>query len=98
MSKTVKLEALIGMPPTGKCRETLDVMEEMVRRHPDEVRLVVYHRGDLDYPDTPSVVVSVLINKGSTIPAVIVNGALFSKLRVPTLEEVEAEVQRVLAL
>ena len=97
MSKMVKLEGLVGWPPTGKCRETLDVLEEIVRRHPDEVRLTVYHRGDLEYPETPSVVVSVLINKGSTIPAVIVNGTLFSKLRVPTLEEVEAEVQMVLA-
>jgi hypothetical protein len=97
MSNTVKLEALVGWPPTGKCRETLDVLEEVVRRHPDEVRLTVYQRGDMDYPETPSVVVSVLINKGSTIPAVIVNGTLFSKLRVPTLEEVEAEVQMVLA-
>ena len=98
MTKTVKLEALVGWPPTGKCRETLSVLEEIVRRHPDEVQLIVYHRGDLDYPGTPSVVVSVLLNKGSTIPAIIVNGTLFSKLRVPTLEEVEAEVQRVLVL
>jgi hypothetical protein len=98
MSKIVKLETLVGLPPTSKCQETISVLEEVVRRHPDEARLAVYHRGELDNPENSSVVMSVLLQKGCAIPAVVVNGALFSKLRVPTLEEVDTEVQRVLSL
>ena len=53
MSKIVKLEALVGWPPTGKCRETLDVLEEIVRRHPEEAQrvgclarqAVLFHKG-----------------------------------------------------
>ncbi len=97
MSKMVKLEALIGMPPTGKCRETIGILEEVVRQHPDEVRLVVFRRGDLDYPEPPSVVMSCLVTKGSIVPACIINGTLFSKSQVPNREELEAEVQRVLS-
>lgn len=45
MSKIIKLEVLIATPPTSKCEETIGVLEEMVRRHPDEARLVVFRRG-----------------------------------------------------
>jgi hypothetical protein len=41
MSKTIIVEALIASPPTSKCQETMGLLEETIRRHPDELRLVV---------------------------------------------------------
>ena len=45
MSKIIKLEVLIATPPTSKCEETIETLQKIVRRHPDEVRLVVFRRG-----------------------------------------------------
>lgn len=45
MSRIIKLEVLIAWPPTSKCQETIRILEEVVRRHPDELRLLVFKRG-----------------------------------------------------
>lgn len=92
MSRTIKLEAFIGWPPTSKCRETVGILEEVVRRHPDEVRLVVFKRGIREFPERPSPSLIKLIYKGSAVPACFVDGALLAMFRVPTLEQVETKV------
>jgi hypothetical protein len=96
MSKSVKLEALIAWPPTSKCRETIEVLEEVVRRHPDEVRLVVFKRGTREFPETPSPSMSTLMHKGSTVPACLVDGFLLSSCQVPKLNDLEAKVEEAL--
>lgn len=45
MTKIIKLEVLIATPPTSRCEETIAILEQIVRRHPEEVRLVVFRRG-----------------------------------------------------
>lgn len=97
MNQTIKIEVLIGWPPTTKCRETVDVLEEVVRRHPEHVRLVVFKRGVREWPEKPSPSMIKLVHKGSTVPACFVDGELFAMLRVPTLGEVEAKVAKKLA-
>jgi hypothetical protein len=92
MEKTVKLEAFIGWPPTSKCRETLQVLDEVVQRHPGEVRLVVFKRGIHEYAEKPSPPVVKLIHKGSAVPVCFIDGFLLAMLRVPTPEEVETKV------
>lgn len=108
MSKIIKLEVLIATPPTLKCEETLRVLEEVVRRHPDEVRLVVFRRG-VDFvpeemqmkefvspedclPKEASLQMRVLISKARTVPTVVVDGELFTTVEVPRLEELDAKV------
>ncbi len=112
MGKIIKVEVLIATPPTSKCQETIAVLEELVRRHPEEVRLVVFRRG-IDFtppelrlgecppeeasgPKEVSTQMRVLINKGSGVPLCVVNGELFSSFEVPNLEGLEAKVQNIL--
>jgi hypothetical protein len=112
MSKIIKVEALIATPPTSRCQETIEVLEKLVRRHPDELRLVVFRRGIDFVPDemrlelqgggedyTPkqaSLQMRVIAQKGSAVPTIVVDGVLFSSFEVPNLEELEARVQEVL--
>ncbi len=112
MTIPIKLEVLIATPPTRKCEETIQVLEEIVRRHPDEARLVVFRRG-IDFlpeeiqmreyvseedcaPKEASLQMRVLITKGRAVPTVVVDGVLFSTFDVPNLEELEARVQEIL--
>ncbi len=95
MGKIIKLEALIAWPPTSMCQETIEVMEEIVRRHPDELQLVVFKRGVDLFPDEASAGMKNLMMKGCQVPACVVNGVLFSAKAVPNLEELEARVQEV---
>jgi hypothetical protein len=92
MSKSIKLEALIAWPPTSKCRKTIEVLEEVVRRHPDEVKLVVFNRGAQEFPEEPSRWLSVMIHKGSPVPVCLVGGEVLCTSEVPKLEDVEARV------
>lgn len=112
MSKIIKVEVLIATPPTSKCLETIAILEEFVRRHPDEVRLVVFRRG-IDFvppemwpegfeyaedsaPKEVSMQMRQMINKGCTVPTCVVDGVLFSSLEIPSLEVLEARVQEIL--
>jgi len=95
MSKIIKLEALIAWPPTSKCQETIQVMEEIVRRHPDGLQLVVFKRGVDLFPDDASAGMKNLMMKGCQVPACVVNGVLFCAKEVPDLEALEARVQEV---
>lgn len=112
MSKTIKVEVLIATPPTSKCEETIAVLEDLVRRHPDETRLLVFRRGvdflppelQMEQPEAgesgpireASVQMRQLINKGCAVPTVVVDGVLFSSLAVPDREELEKRVQEIL--
>jgi hypothetical protein len=97
MSKIIKVEALIASPPTSKCQETINVLEELVRCHPDECRLTVFTRGVDFIPDEASAGMKCLIQKSSPVPTVVVNGMFFSSRSVPNMEELEARVQQVLS-
>lgn len=96
MSKIIKVEALIASPPTSKCQETINTLEELIRRHPDECRLTVFTRGVDFIPDEASAGMKCLIQKSSPVPTVVVNGMFFSSRSVPNMEELEARVQQVL--
>jgi hypothetical protein len=96
MSKMIIVEALIASPPTSKCQETIGILEDAIRRHPDKLRLVVFSRGVDIYPDEASAGLKNLMQKGCAVPACIVNGILFSSSKVPNPEELEARVQEVL--
>jgi hypothetical protein len=112
MSKIIKAEVLIATPPTSRCQATIGVLEELVRRHPDEMRLVVFRRGIDFVPDemrlelpeggeayTPkqaSLQMRVIAQKGSAVPSTVLDGVLFSSFAVPNPEELEAKVQEIL--
>ena len=96
MSRTIRLEALVAWPPTSKCRETIRILEEVVKRYPDEVRLVVFNRGNLKFPEDPSPWMAVLIHKGSPVPTCVVDGTVFCTSQVPKLEELETRVRELL--
>lgn len=95
MNKTVLIEALIAEPPTSKCQETIQILEELICRHPDELRLVVFRRGIDLYPAEASTGMKVMMQKGSPVPSIVVNGQTFSHCKVPDPEELEARVQEV---
>jgi hypothetical protein len=96
MSKIISLEALIASPPTSKCQETIGILEEVVRRHPDELRLVVYKRGVDLYPDEASQGMKLMMQKGAPIPTVVVGGNIFCANKMPKPDELEATVQEIL--
>ncbi|MHB8194199.1 MAG: hypothetical protein ACYDGL_13100 [Bellilinea sp.] len=113
MSSTIALEVLIATPPTSKCEETVEVLKEVVRRFPDEVRLVVFRRG-IDFmpeemqmrdfvseedcaPKEASLQMRMLITKGRAVPTVVLDGELFSTAEVPDLEKLEKRLQEVLS-
>jgi len=73
MEDKIKLEAYVASPPTRKCREVIEVMEEIVRRYPDRVRLVVFERG-VPWPEEPSRALKYAFLKGSTVPMCYVDG------------------------
>jgi hypothetical protein len=112
MNKIIKLEVLIATPPTSKCEETIEVLKEVVRRHPDETCLVVFRRG-VDFmppgmqltqdvseedliPKEASFQMRVLTNKGRGVPSVVVDGELYSTTDVPDLGEIDAKVREIL--
>ncbi len=96
MSKTIKIEALIAWPPISKCQETIAILEEVIRRHPVDMRLTVVKRGVDIYPEEASMGMKNLMQKGCPVPACVVNGVLFSSCVVPELEKLEARVEEVL--
>lgn len=112
MSQIITLEVLIATPPTSKCEETIRVLEEVVRSHPDETRLVVFRRG-VDFappelqmeanlppenciPKEASIQMRTLITKGRAMPTCVVNGEVFSTFEEPNAEKLEAKVQEIL--
>lgn len=113
MSKTIKVEVLIATPPTAKCQATVAVLEGLVRSHPDEVRLVVFRRGidfappemrleetDSEMAAAPrevSLQMRTLINKGTAVPSIVMDGELYSSFSEPVLEELERKVKEILA-
>lgn len=93
MSPTIKLEAFTGWPPTTKCQELVNVMEEVVRRYPDEARFVCYRRGVTTWSEPPSMGLKALYYKGSLVPACFVDGEMIARGgHVPTLEQIETEL------
>lgn len=95
MPEKVKLEVLVARPPTRKCREVIAVMEEIVRRYPDQVRLVVFEEGAA-WPEKPTPALMYALLKGSIVPACYVDGKFLVGARAPTLDEVEQEVADLL--
>ena len=96
MKDKIKLEAYVAQPPTRKCREVIAVLEEMVRRYPDDVRLVVFERG-AQWSEEPSATLKYAIHKCSTVPMCYVDGKIVVGGKVPTQEEVERKVQRAIS-
>jgi len=92
----VKLEIYIARPPTSKCREVIAVMEEMLRRYPEQTRLVVFERG-APWPEEPSPALKFAFQKGSTVPMCYVDGRFVVGGKVPALDEVEKPLLQSLA-
>lgn len=95
MVEKVKLEAYIARPPTSKCRQVVAVMEEVVQRYPDQVRLVIFERG-ASWPEEPSRALKYALFKGSTVPMCFVDSKFVTGGEVPALEEVEQHVRYAL--
>lgn len=112
MSNIITMEVLIATPPTSKCEQTIEVLKEIVRRYPDETRLVVFRRG-VDFlpeelqmrefvseedcvPKEASLQMRTFINKGRAVPTVVVAGECFSTSEPPRLEELEEKVRQLL--
>jgi hypothetical protein len=112
MSRQIVVEVLIATPPTSKCEATLGILEELVRRHPDEIRLVVFRRG-VDFlppelqlktpggeadliPKPASGQMRIICQKGSNVPYVVVDGENYSSLVVPDPQELEEKIQQIL--
>ena len=96
MAEKLKLEIFIARPPTRKCRELIAVMEEVVRRHPDDVRLIIFERG-VPWQEEPCAALKTVVNKtGGGVPLGFVGGKFLEGERVPTVEEVEGKMAEVL--
>jgi hypothetical protein len=94
-ARRLRLEAIVASPPTKKCRATLELMEEMTRRFPDETRLDVYDLGR-NWPATPTM--SCLAEyKTWRVPSAYVNGRPISKAGAPDAEALDAKIREELA-
>jgi hypothetical protein len=91
----MRLEAIVASPPTKKCRATLELMEEMTRRFPDEVRLDVYALGR-NWAVTPTMS-CMAEHKSWRVPSSYVNGRPISKAGPPDAEALEAKIREELA-
>lgn len=95
MDEKVTLEAYVAQPLTSKCREVIAVMEETVRRYPDQARLMVFERG-MPWLEEPSHNLKYAIHKANTVPMCFAGGKLVAGGRVPTLDEVVHAVENAL--
>jgi hypothetical protein len=112
MGKIIMVEALIATPPTSKCQETVNTLEELIRWYPEETRLVVFRRGIDFMPEEfrleshdskidtthkqASLQMRQLIQKGTAVPSVVIDGVIFCSVEVPVLEKLKGRVQEVL--
>ncbi len=96
MPEKIKLEIYIARPPTRKCREVMKVMEEVVQRHPDEVRLVIFERGVPSQEEPSASLKALLTKEGGGVPLVFVGGKFVAGNQVPTVEDVEAKLAEVI--
>ena len=69
--------------------------EEVVRRHPDRVRLVLFERG-ATWSEEPSQALKYAIHKGCTVPLCFAGGKPVIGGKVPTLDDVERGIRNVL--
>jgi hypothetical protein len=96
MNEKLRLEIFIARPPTRKCRKLIAVMEEVVRRHPDEARLLIFERG-VPWQEEPCAALKTNVNKGGGgVPLSFVGGQFLVGGKVPTVEEVEGKIAEVL--
>lgn len=112
MKHTINLEVLIATPPTSKCDQTVEVLKEIIKRFPDQTRLIVFRRG-IDFlpeelqmreyvseedciPKEASLQMRVLITKARAVPTVVIDGVLFSTSESPNLDELEASVKELI--
>jgi len=92
MDEKIRMEIYIARPPTSKCRELVAIMEEMVGRYPDQVRLVVFERG-APWPEEPSRALKYALHKAATVPMCYVDGKLVVGGKVPAPGEVERAIE-----
>ena len=95
MDEKFRMEIYIAQPPTSKCRELVAIMEELVGRYPDQVRLVVFERG-ASWSEEPSRALKYALHKGATVPMCYVDGKLVVGGKVPAPDEVERAVKNAL--
>ena len=95
MDEKIRMEIYIARPPTSKCRELVAIMEEMVGRYPDRVRLVIFERG-APWSEEPSLALKYALHKGATVPMCYVDGKLVVGGKVPAPDEVERAVNNAL--
>lgn len=92
MRDRLRLEIYIARPPTQKCWQLISVMEEVVRLHPDEVRLLIFERG-VPWHEQPCEALRTNVDKGGGgVPLSYVSGRFVAGARVPSLAEIEASV------
>lgn len=95
MSAKLKLEVYVASPPTRKCRALLAVLETVVRRHPEQLQLVVFARGAA-WSELPSPGFRAAIHKCNVVPLCYVANQFILGAKVerpvPTVEELEAHL------
>jgi hypothetical protein len=96
LSKWVRIEAYVACPPTSRCRQMIAMLEHAVRRHPGEVRLVVFERGAA-WPEEPSRALKYAFSKGSTVPMCFVDGRFVVGGKLPNADEIEEALAEALA-
>lgn len=94
-SKKLRLEADLANPPTKKCLAILEILEEMLRRFPDQLRLDVYFAGQvIEVTPTMRYLAQCKIRR---IPSAYVNGFLVAQQQVPDPDTVLKKIEEELA-
>ena len=90
----IRLEAVVASPPTGKCQMTIEMMENMVKLYPDQLRLDIYYDGiEPAVAPTRSYILS---DKYKVLPSSFVNGNMVSAAKVPDPEDLRQEIEKEL--
>lgn len=88
----LRLEVLVAVPPTSKCKKIIGLMEEMVAAYPGKLKLDIYYAGEqLSVKPTRGYQVEGKLKK---IPSCFVNGLQVTSGEIPDPDELRAIVAR----
>ncbi len=99
--KDVLVDVYVAYPPTRSCKAIIDKVNSAMEKVRDKIEMRIWMRGKgLNGQGVPPGVVMpgglMKASKESIVPAVIINGQITFSRDVPSKEEVEREIYKVL--
>ncbi|MCD6116970.1 hypothetical protein DRQ07_06495 [candidate division KSB1 bacterium] len=91
----VRVELLLASPPTSKGKKILEMIEQIINKFPDKIRVDIYYAGET--PDVSPSAGYQSAGKFKKIPSIFINSSKFWEREVPEYEELENAVKQCMA-